>query len=45
MEHDLCGSSVAGLFGACESLERLASIWYFMVEKEIQPKVRKFKEA
>lgn len=45
MERDLCGSSVAYLVGACESLERLANIWYFMGEKEKQPNVREFKEA
>lgn len=45
VELDLCGSAVAGLVRACESLERLANIWYFMVKKEKQPNMREFKEA
>lgn len=45
LEQDLCGSRVASLVGACESMERLASIQYFLVEKEIYLHVRRFKEA
>lgn len=45
LEQDLCGSRVVSLVGACESMERLASIHYFLVEKEIHLHVRRFKEA
>lgn len=44
MQQDLCGSKVASLLGACDSLERLASIQYFLVEKEVQPNMRSLRK-